>query len=327
MAEFVCDDIDFAAYLKDTDAKTKVKPAADFVQDAKDRLRSQSKSKRTYLPWPKCNESFEFRLGEVTAWCGQNGHGKTDVTTEVALSLIGQGEKVCVASFEMKPVTTIGRMVRMFSGTNPFSPEYQCDDGLATLEGLYDDFGQWTTNALWLYDQTGTARSDTVLGMVKYCAQELGITHIFIDSLMKCVKAEDDYNGQKDFVDQLCAIAKDCNIHIHLVHHLKKPSKEGDIPDKHDTKGSGSITDQIDNLFMVWRNKPKEDDWKVKGQMSTKQTEPDSYLLCRKQRNYEGSADGEPTISLWRHRDAGQFVAEPGVAPLFFANYPHVESM
>ena len=55
MAEFLDDEIDFAAYLKDTDAKTKVKPAADFVQDAKDRLRSQAKAKRTYLPWPKCN--------------------------------------------------------------------------------------------------------------------------------------------------------------------------------------------------------------------------------------------------------------------------------
>ena len=83
MAEFLADDIDFAAYLKDTDAKTKVKPAADFVQDAKDRLRSRAKAKRTYLPWPKCNESFEFRRGEVTAWCGQNGHGKTDVTTQI----------------------------------------------------------------------------------------------------------------------------------------------------------------------------------------------------------------------------------------------------
>ena len=105
MAEFLVDTIDFAAYLKDTDAKTKVKPAADFVQDAKDRLRLRAKLKRTYLPWPKCNESFEFRCGEVTVWAGQNGHGKTDVTTQVVLSLIGQNEKVCVASFEMKPVT------------------------------------------------------------------------------------------------------------------------------------------------------------------------------------------------------------------------------
>jgi twinkle protein len=178
-----------------------------------------------------------------------------------------------------------------------------------------------------LYDQTGTARAETVLGMVKYCAKELGITHIFIDSLMKCVRAEDDYNGQKDFVDQLCALAKDLDVHVHLVHHLKKPSKEGDIPDKHDTKGSGSITDQVDNLFMVWRNKPKEDDLKAKGHSSKKQIEPDSYLLCRKQRNYEGNADGEPMISLWRDRDAGNFVAEAGGRAQFFPNYPHVESM
>ena len=52
MTEFFDDTIDFAAYLKDTDAKTKVKPASDFVQDAKNRLRSHAKAKRTYLPWP-----------------------------------------------------------------------------------------------------------------------------------------------------------------------------------------------------------------------------------------------------------------------------------
>ncbi len=327
MPEFLTDEIDFAAYLKDTDAKTKVKPAADFVQDAKDRLRTRAKTKRTFLPWPKCNDSFEFRRGEVTIWAGQNGHGKTDLTTQIALSLVGQGEKVCVASFEMKPVTTVGRMVRMFAMTNPFSPEYQGQDGLAALDVMYNDFGEWTTNRLWLYDQTGTAYPDTVLGMVKYCANELGITHIFIDSLMKCVRAEDDYNGQKDFVDRLCAIAKDCDIHVHLVHHLKKPSKEGDMPDKHDTKGSGSITDQIDNLFMVWRNKPKEDDMKAKGASSNKSTEPDCFLLCRKQRNYEGNHEGEPTIGLYRHRDAGNFVGELGGYAQFFPNYPHIESM
>lgn len=326
MAEYLTDDIDFAAYLKDTDAQTKVKPASHFVGEAKDRLRMKSTQRKIFLPWTKTNDSFDFRMGEVTVWAGQNGHGKTDVTTQVSLSLVGQGCKICIASFEMKPVTTIQRGVRMFAGMNPFSPEFQ-DDGIQILETLYDEFGEWTDGRLWLYDQTGTARPDVVLGMVKYCAKELGITHIFIDSLMKCVRGEDDYNGQKDFVDQCCAVAKDFNCHIHIVHHLKKPPKEADMPDKHDTKGSGSITDQVDNLFMVWRNKPKEDDIRMKGSMSTKQTEPDSYLLCRKQRNYEGSADGEPMIALWRHHDAGQFVANAGDRAQFFGNYPHVESM
>jgi len=325
MTQFLDDTIDFAAYLQEEDHKTTVRPARDFVADAKDRLRRRAAEKRTYLPWTKCNESFEFRRGEVTMWSGQNGHGKTDITTQISLSLMGQDEKVCISSFEMKPVTTIGRMVRMFAGTNPFSPEFQSEDGLTALDALYDEFVDWARN-LWLYTQTGTANPGTVLGMVKYCARELGVTHVFIDSLMKCVRAEDDYNGQKEFVDQLCAIAKDCDVHIHLVHHLKKPPKEGDMPDKHDTKGSGSITDQIDNLFMVWRNKPKEDDFRSNGAGGKKQQEPDCILLCRKQRNYEGNADGEPQIALWRHRDSGQAVANDGDSAQFFVNYPHYPS-
>jgi len=326
MAEFIDDTIDFAAYLKATEHQTKVKPASDFVSDAKSRLRQRSTSKRVYLPWPKCNESFEFRPGEVTLWAGQNGHGKTDCATQVALSLMGQSEKVCVASFEMKPVTTLGRMARMYAGTNTNAEEYQCADGLAAIDAIYDDFGDWSNGSLWLYDQTGTAEPDVVLGMIKYCAAELKITHVFIDSLMKCVKNEDDYNGQKDFVDKCCSLAKDLLVHIHLIHHLKKPAKEGDMPDKHDSKGSGSITDQVDNVFMVWRNKPKEDDMRAKGASSNKSTEPDLYILIRKQRNYVGSKDGEPRIALWRNADAGNFVSEAGGSAQFSQNYPHYPS-
>jgi len=324
VAEIFGDDvIDFAAYFKETDHKTKVRQVADFVPDAKERMRKKIAAKHTFLPWEKCNASFEFRPGEVTMWAGQNGHGKTDVTTQVVLSLVGQEEKVCVASFEMKPVSTINRMVRMFAMSNIFSEQYHGEAALQEVDGFFDDFAGWTAGRLWLYDQTGTAHAVTVLGMVKYCAQELGITHVVIDSLMKCVRDEDDYNGQKDFIDQLCALAKDNSIHIHVVHHLKKPSKESDMPDKHDTKGSGSITDQVDNLMMVWRNKPKEDAWRIRGDLSPKKEEPDCYLLLRKQRNYEGDADGEPAIALWRHRSSGQFVGSEHAKPQFFCNYPH----
>jgi twinkle protein len=320
--EYLTDTIDFAAYLRATDHMVLVKPASTFVDKAKERLRHHSRMKKTYLPWFKTQDSFYFRPGEVTMVAGQNGHGKTDLTTQVALSLIGQNEKVCIASFEMKPEITVQRMVRMFAGTNPLSHEYHGEQGIQVLEGLYDDFKGWSTN-LWLYDQTGTANAETVLGMVRYCAKELGITFVVIDSLMKCVKGEDDYNGQKDFIDQMCAAAKDCNIHIIIVHHLKKPANEGVMPDKHDTKGSGAITDQVDNLMMVWRNKPKEEERRK--QSGKKQDEPDSYLAVRKQRNYEGSDDGEPLIALWRHRDAGQFIGNAGDSPMaFYAAYPHV---
>lgn len=327
MAEFlISDDIDFLAYLHETDAKTNVKPVSAWVGSLKDRLRRKHTEKLVHLPWEKTRDSFAFRVGEVSLWSGQNGHGKSLMTSQVALSLVGQGEKVCVASFEMKPITTIQRMARMFSGSNPFAPEYQSNEGHALIDQLYDDFAAFTDTRMWLYDQVGTAQTETIIGMARYCAKELGIGHIIIDNLAKCVKNEDDYNGQKSFVDELCAIAKDCQTHIHLVHHLKKPTNENAVPDKHDNKGSGSITDQVDNVFMVWRNKAKEDDVKLKGSQSQKLADPDHYLLCRKQRNYEGSGEGEPTIKLWFHRDAQQYVEEQGFPPQYFLNWPHTET-
>jgi twinkle protein len=311
------DDIDFNFYLHETDAQSKVKPASTWVAELKDRLRNTNFERKVYLPWEKTNESFSFRNGEVTLWAGQNGHGKSLITSQVALSLMGQDERVCIASFEMKPQTTIQRMARMFTGTNPFSPEYQGDDGISALETLYDEFGQWTDTRLWLYDQMGTTDTNTVIGMVRYCAKELKINQIFIDSLMKCVQGEDDYNGQKMFVDELTAIAKDYQCHIHLIHHLRKPKDENAKPDKHDNKGSGAITDMVDNVMMVWRNKLKEE--MVKMGKPVQQDDPDQMIYCRKQRNGED----EPSIKLWFNKDAMQYSGNCGDAPMPFAIYPH----
>lgn len=321
--QLIDDQIDFSVYLHETNHQTKVRPAIEWIEDLKARLRGEASEKRVMLPWEKAADSFTFRPGEVSVWSGQNGHGKSLITGQVALSLMGQGQRVCLANFEAKPVTTMQRLGRMFAGTNPFSPEYQGAEGIVALDQLFDDFGAWTNGKLWLYDQMGTADGAMVLGMARYCAKELGINHIVIDNLAKCVRAEDDYNGQKGFVDELCAIAKDYSVHVHLVHHLKKPTNESQMPDKHDNKGSGSITDQPDNIFLVWRNKAKEEEGRKNGVQSKKRDEPDQMLLCRKQRNYSGSGDGEPSIALWFDRDAGQFIGSPSDGVMDFRNWPH----
>ena len=322
MAEILTDEIDFSLYLRETDAKANVKPASFWIGQLIERLHNPEKTKKVYLPWEKCMEKFQLRPGEVTLWAGQNGHGKTQVLSQLTLSLMGQDEKVCIASFEMKPRTTLERLGRMYAGTNPFSPAYQSVDGIKALDYLFSEFGQWSDKRLWLYDQQGSVTAERVIGMARYCAKELGITHVVIDSLMKCVNGEDDYNGQKEFVDELTALARDNSIHIHLVHHTRKPANEAHTPDKYDSKGSGSITDQVDNVMMVWRNKPKEDDLKLKGQQSNKRNEHDAVIFCRKQRNGED----EPNIALWFDRESQQYKGDPGDPLHFFPNWPHRET-
>lgn len=312
MANFIDDTIDFSQYLRETDNKQKVKPASHYLPAIKERMRQMATERKLFMPWLKTRESFYFRPGEMTVWAGQNGHGKSQITAQIAMHLMHQGERVCMASFEMKPIETIRLMSRMFIGTNPYTPEYQNDQGYEALDAMFDGFGAWSDNRLWIYDQMGVTSPEIVIGMTRYCAKELGIKHIFIDSLMKVVGDEDDMNGQKRLVGELFAIAKDLQIHIHLVHHVRKLSNEDSIPDKHDLKGSGSITDQVDNIFMVWRNKPKERDFRENGLFGKLSAEPDSLLICRKQRHFEGNGDGEPSIGLWLHKDSGQFTGNAG---------------
>ncbi len=318
MAEMIfADEIDFAAYEQETDAQQKVKPAGLWIQELMDRIKSPIKPVQAVMPWRKTHSMVQFRPGEVTVWGGANGNGKSLVTGQVGLSLCAQGEKVCIASFEMKPAKTLERMGRQFSGFNPNDPAFAGSDA-ATQELLdvYRQFKEWTDGRLWLYDQQGTVTTRQVCAVVRYCAKERGITHFFVDSLMKCVSGEDDYNGQKQFVDELTSIARDNGIHVHLVHHIRKPTDESHKPTKYDYKGSGAITDQVDNVISVWRNKAKEKKRDEDKQVDEK--EPDALLICDKQRNGEW----EGSIGLWFDRASMQYVGGPGDEPLLMYRHP-----
>lgn len=311
------DEIDFAAFERETDAQQKVKPASMWIAELIDRIRNPVKEVRAVMPWRKTHGMVQFRPGEVTVWGGANGNGKSLVTGQVALSLCAQGEKVCIASFEMKPAKTLERMGRQFSGFNPSDPAFAGSEvAMKGLIDVYEQFRDWTDNQLWLYDQQGTVTAKQVIAVVRYCAKEKGITHFFIDSLMKCVASEDDYNGQKLFVDELTSIARDNGIHIHLVHHIRKPADENHKPSKYDYKGTGAITDQVDNVISVWRNKAKEKKREEGKGMDEK--EPDALLICDKQRNGEW----EGSIGLWFHRESMQYVGGPGEEPLLMYRHP-----
>lgn len=296
---------DFAEYMHATETQAKVIPAANYRDSLKRAMFDPAKPVPG-LPWGKTLEHIGFRAGEVSLWAGTNGSGKSMLLSNVVLGLLRQKERACIASFEMKPVRQLERMARQ-TAMNA-RPSAQAIDRLC----------DWLIGRLWFYDQQGTVKPEMVYAVCRYASERLRCSHMVIDSLMKCVRGEDDYNAQKDFVDELTAIARDTGLHIHLVHHVRKPDDESRVPSKYDAKGSGSISDQVDNVFMVWRNKPKEH---VRGRqergerVSEKELEkldaPDVLLACEKQRN----GDFEGRISLWFHAGALQYCADSHCRP------------
>lgn len=297
---------DFLTYLEITESEQKVRPAVNWRQMFRDRLSGRVKAvPGPQLPWSKARGLVSFAPGGVSLWIGINGHGKSLVLGQCAMSWCAQGEKVCIASFEMRPDKTLERMAHQFLDTR-FPSESQGDA-----------FMDWTDGKLWLYDQQGNVDSRMLLAVIRYCAEKVGITQFVVDNLIKCVRSDEDYEGQKRFVDDLTVIAKDYNIHIHLVHHARKGPDEFSAPRKMDSLGAGSIVNLVDNLLIVWRNKRKEDE-KNKDKV-TEEMLPDAMLLCDKNRH----GDWEGRLNLWFHHRSTQFIGHPRDTVMNLSAFPH----
>lgn len=289
------DTVDFSAYLEETDAAHKVVRASSYADEVIEFYHAETPMLGAKMPWRKTHNQVRFRPGEVTLWAGMNGHGKSLVLGQVIVGFIGQKHLACIASMEMRPMVTLARICRQASGSNKPSADF------------IRTFHKSTDGWLWLYDQQGTVRPEMMHAVIRYCADRLKMQHFVIDSFMKCGIAEDDMNRQKWFVDVLTSIARDSGIHIHLVAHSKKKADEFTPTGKMDVKGSGAITDQVDNVMTVWRNKRKEADLQAGNHKSAQ--EPDTLIICDKQRN----GDWEGRIGLWFEPGSMQFV-ENGVS-------------
>lgn len=281
--QLVPDNIDFSAYM-DEPEQHNVRPASDWLQETIETFYPPSGVPASpTMMWLKTRGKVNFNPGEVSLWAGINGHGKSMFLSQVVLDLCYQEQRAMIASFEMKPARQMNRMSRQaYAGREP---------DLIFLS----NFHRWTDGRLWIYDHVGAVEWRKVIAVMRYAFKQFGVKQFVIDSLMKCVKGEDDYNGQKDFVNALCAFAQESGAHIHLVHHMRKGENEFKTPGKFDVKGAGAITDQVDNVFIVWRNKKAEIE---------NNGEPTCIVACEKQRN--GEFEGK--FGFWFDVESNQYL-------------------
>jgi twinkle protein len=184
-----------------------------------------------------------------------------------------------------------------------------------------DEFMDWCEGKLWLYDQTGAGNAKTMAAVMRWCVEHRGITVFVIDNLMKCVKSDEDYDGQKWFVDEITVIARDLNVHVILIHHPRKGEDESKPPRKMDSLGAGAVINLVDNVLICYKNKPKIEA-RQRGEVGKHDSEPDALVIVDKQRN--GEWEGQ--VHLWFHEAAQAYVETASKGPQDYRTpFPHLD--
>jgi twinkle protein len=265
------------------------------------------------LPWPKTYDTVKLRLGETSIWAGVNGHGKSVLVSQVVGNLACSGVMSCVASMEFRTPMWLMKMNRQIAGVE------------APTEPFARHINRRLSEVMWAFHVHGAAKADRILEVFRYARRRYRTELFVIDNLSKCGFADDDYSGQKLFVEALTDFARDEHVHVAIVAHMRKGETEDKPGGKFAVKGSGGITDMVDTVFEVWRNKPRE---RAIAKAEASQTEleekwakaSDAILSVHKQR-----ATGiEPMVHLWFDKTTTQFLSSQNHAPRPMLDYSAV---
>jgi len=251
------------------------------------------------LPWDKCGDSFVFRASEVTVLTGVNSHGKSAGIGQMTIGVMSQGGKVCVASMESRPHKWSVKMLRQYCSMNKYP--------LPDSRPEFDNMWQWFNANLFAYSSPGQGVCNDILEVFRYARKRYGVTFFVVDNLSALDVALDDYEGQRNFVQKLVNFAKTENVHVIFVAHQRKPLNEKEAGDRFGIKGSGALSDLVDNVLIWWRNKAKEK--KKRAGEKIDDNEADVMLTCDKQRE----TGVERSFKLWFHFPTATFFENPEI--------------
>ena len=294
MTQFIPDSINLSEYIEPPEFAAKVRSASDFKDAVRKKLQPQERRiKSPTMLLSKVSNGIEFRPGEVTVWVGYNGHRKSMFTSQVALDLAVQRQKILIVSLEMDPAETMARMMKQSAGVSIPS------------DRMINQFHRWTDGRLWLFDHVGNLSSDKSFALCRYFADQHHGTHVFLDSMMMICTSEEKLDEQKRFATGVVRLAAETGLHIHIITHCRKPDKgdESKLPTRYEIRGSSAISDQAQNVVVVWMNKSKFAKLEMNRSDVDALDQPCAVVKVDKQRN--GRWEGK--IQLWHDEASLRF--------------------
>jgi len=290
-------DVDIDSYA-DAEEAAYIRPVAEYRDRVWEHRQRLPHERGGLLPWSKTHNDVQIPRGCLVLWAGKRGQGKSLLANHVMLHLISRGERIVMAPTEMRIEETLERLENQALGVDDPTYEYQ------------ERFYTWADGHLWFYDEPeGVSEARRMIGLCRYSINEIGATHVLIDSLMminfRSKSSFDKNEAQIKFARALAGVAKSTGATIHLVAHFRKD--QGGKADADQIKGAGELTDLATNVFFVSANTKKQDEANKPEheQRTSIMEEPDIWLKVEKQRH--GPSGGN--FALWLHRSSLQLLS------------------
>lgn len=193
-----------------------------------------------------------FILGELSVWSGGNASAKSTFLNQLAIESINQGYKVGIYSGELTGKRLMNWICLQCAGRKNIS--YNQEKNYYFVNSFAKEkIVNWLNDKLYIYNNDFGNKVQDIIESIIDAISRFGIKVIILDNLMSMdlnTYGDSKYDVQSKFVQELSAIAKKYNVHIHFICH---PRKVTTFLRKVDISGSGDITNVSDNVFIMHR--------------------------------------------------------------------------
>ena len=243
---------------------------ADSMNALVERFRPPQEDSMT-LPWAETAQSVRFTPGRWSIWSGPTFSGKTQCLRQLVLHAAKyQNRRSLFISLEEEPDEVWREFTCLAVGTrNPTQAQVKA------AQDLFRD-------RIWVFDSTEMIDPTLLMGIIRFAVQRFGFSQIVVDSLMRTGLKSDDYEGQREFGNNLGRLVKMTRTHLHLVVHPRKTANSRDAMDLYDIGGAQSLVAQADTIVTLERQR--------------KAGEPTNILTLWKQR---GDVNWSGKLKLW----------------------------
>jgi twinkle protein len=227
-----------------------VKGPEVFFDEVLDLHQGRSVSKGVLTGWNDFDDLLSgLRPNELSVLTGETASGKTTWAANLSYKLVKKGYPVLIASFEMKPVTILKKMVQMEVGY-PFFDLREIEVKAALKE--------ISERPLYFIDVYGELGMSELRNAIYYAKRKHGIQVVVLDHLHYFLKYNS--NEERQAIDQALRDMKkwtmELAIHILLIVHPTKLTYDSQVVHLNDLKGSSGLKQIPDNVFSIWR--PRE---------------------------------------------------------------------